>query len=430
VPRHAALHVDDPRAVGQRIRAAREEAGLSQRQLAFTGCTAAYISRIEAGARVPSLQLIHEFARRLRVSPEFLATGVENFNVDENVLVDAEVALRLGDVEEAERVFRAHLTPHDPARPAALAGLGQIAYREGNDGEAVDYLEEAIESRGRLLADPTAVDTLGRAYAATGALEDAVALFERARAEAQAAEAPVERLRFDVLLANALIDSGRFDRAEEILSESIRLTVELHDPLAEARVYWSQSRLHVVRNDPYLAARYARKALDILQRTENDSYVAQAYHLLAYAEVAAGNPREAWRLLERGRELFGGRFTEREDAKFALEEARTLLALGRLPAAAKAAGRALDIIDALDPQDRGRSYFVLGDVFRANGETARARDLYERSIALLEDSGRPYLLDAATRLSDLLEAEGDPEAAYRTLKQALGTSRANAPAAP
>jgi tetratricopeptide (TPR) repeat protein len=428
VPRRAALHVDDPRAVGQRVRAAREEAGLSQRQLAFPGCTAAYISRIEAGARVPSLQLIHEFARRLGVSPEFLATGVENFNVDENVLVDAEVALRLGHVDEAERVFSGHLGPHDPARPAALAGLGQIAFRSGDDVGAIEYLEDAVESRGRLLADPAAVDTLGRAYAATGALEAAVALFERARGEAQEAGAPVERLRFAVLLANALIDSGRFDRAEEILSESIQLTNELHDPLAEARVYWSQSRLHVVRNDPYLAARYARKALDILQRTEHDSYVAQAYHLLAYAEVAAGNPREAWRLLERGRVLFGGRFTEREDAKFALEEARTLLALGRLPAAAKAASRALDVIDALDPQDRGRAYFVLGDVFRENGETARAQDLYERAVALLEDAGRPFLLEAATRLSDLLESEGDPEGAYKTLKRAIRLTRASAPA--
>ena len=46
-------HYDDPVAVGRRLHAAREAAGISQRDLAFPGCSAAYISRIERGERVP-----------------------------------------------------------------------------------------------------------------------------------------------------------------------------------------------------------------------------------------------------------------------------------------------------------------------------------------------------------------------------------------
>ncbi len=75
MPRRPSTHVDDPVAVGRRLRKAREAAGVTQRDLSFEGCTAAYISRIEAGARVPSLQILHEFARRLGVRPEYLATG-------------------------------------------------------------------------------------------------------------------------------------------------------------------------------------------------------------------------------------------------------------------------------------------------------------------------------------------------------------------
>ena len=75
MPRRPSNHVDDAVAVGERLRQARIDAGLTQRELAFEGCTAAYVSRIEAGARVPSLQIIHEFAKRLDVTPEFLATG-------------------------------------------------------------------------------------------------------------------------------------------------------------------------------------------------------------------------------------------------------------------------------------------------------------------------------------------------------------------
>jgi transcriptional regulator with XRE-family HTH domain len=68
-------YFDDPVLLGGRLRETREAAGLSQRELSFPGCTAAYISRIEKGERVPSLQLIREFAVRLDVSEEFISHG-------------------------------------------------------------------------------------------------------------------------------------------------------------------------------------------------------------------------------------------------------------------------------------------------------------------------------------------------------------------
>src|SRR6476469_3968152 len=87
-------HYDDPAAVGRRVYEAREAAGLSQRELAFPGCSAAYISRIERGERVPSLQVMRELARRTGVTEEQLAFGREK--------VDPAVAERLRAVEAAE----------------------------------------------------------------------------------------------------------------------------------------------------------------------------------------------------------------------------------------------------------------------------------------------------------------------------------------
>src|SRR5579871_6877399 len=364
MPRSLTTHIDNPRAVGVRLKEARDRAGLSQRQLAFPGCTAAYISRLEAGARVPSLQMINQLALRLDVAGQWLATGVEPSPVEPAELLEAEVALRLGDVDEAERHYRARLQTGDPARAVALAGLGQIAFRRERFDEAITLLESALSARGgSLLADPGATDTLGRSLAIVGNLESAIALFERAVAEATASEAPVETLRFSVLLANALIDAGAHGRAEQSLAGVIRLAEGSTDPVTAARVYWSQSRLHSMRSESELAARYARRALEILERTENDSYVAMAHHLLAYAEIEAGNHAAALELLERGRALFGKDLGRRDDARFAVEEARALTGLGRNAEAARAAARALEIIDAMQPADRGRSYVVLADVF-------------------------------------------------------------------
>lgn len=65
----------DTRQVGRRIREVRQVRNLTQRQLAFPGCTYAYISRVENGERTPSLGALITLAERLDVSPLWLATG-------------------------------------------------------------------------------------------------------------------------------------------------------------------------------------------------------------------------------------------------------------------------------------------------------------------------------------------------------------------
>src|ERR1044071_9674784 len=222
MPRGPATHVDDPAGVGERLKAARLAAGLSQRQLAFTGCGPAYISRIEAGLRVPSLQVIHEFARRLGVAPEYISHGQAPDDDPETPLLQAGVALRLGAVDEASNAFEALADKPGPHQARALAGLGQIAFRAGRIHEAVRRLEQslALHER-RLLRDPAAVDTLARAYAATGALERAVAVLEEAVEQARNASATVEVLRFGVLLAHALIDLNQFPRAQALDRKSV-----------------------------------------------------------------------------------------------------------------------------------------------------------------------------------------------------------------
>jgi transcriptional regulator with XRE-family HTH domain len=419
MPRSLTTHIDSARDVGRRLREARTKAGLSQRQLAFPGCTAAYISRLEAGARIPSLQMVNQLAARLDVTGSWLATGVDAVLAEPADLVEAEVALRLGELETAEALYRTHVDAGDPARATALAGLGQVAFARGDAKGAVELLEQALALRnGRALVDPGAVDTLGRAYMQVGGLTPSVELFERAVAEAVEAEAVLEELRFSVVLANVLIDRGDFVRAETVLARVMRITDESGDPIAAARLYWSQSRLHSRRDEPRLAGRYARRALEILERTENDAFVAMAYHLLATTEVEAGNGGEALRLLEYGRELRGGELDAPGEARFGTLEARALLLAGRPIDAARAATRALGSLESLGPGDRGLTFVALADVFRAAGDNERARLLLEEALDLLLEHRPRRALEAARKLADLLEAHGDTSGALAVLKRA------------
>ena len=116
-------HYDDPVAVGRRLHSAREAAGISQRELAFPGCSAAYISRIERGERIPSLQVIRELARRIGVSESTLAYGRERIDARvSDAMTAVEVAEAAGDRNELVKAYRglARAATHAAkARPAA-----------------------------------------------------------------------------------------------------------------------------------------------------------------------------------------------------------------------------------------------------------------------------------------------------------------------
>lgn len=65
----------DATAIGRRIREARQQVGLSQRDLASVGMSYSYISRVEVGQRRPSIRALRLLAPRLRVSAHWLETG-------------------------------------------------------------------------------------------------------------------------------------------------------------------------------------------------------------------------------------------------------------------------------------------------------------------------------------------------------------------
>jgi transcriptional regulator with XRE-family HTH domain len=61
--------------IAERLRRLRLERGMSQRDLSSPGVSYAYISRIEAGARTPSVKAMRLLARKLGITEEQLETG-------------------------------------------------------------------------------------------------------------------------------------------------------------------------------------------------------------------------------------------------------------------------------------------------------------------------------------------------------------------
>src|SRR5438105_15631411 len=132
--------------VGTRLKRLRVARGFSQRDLSSPGVSYAYISRIEAGARTPSVKALRKLAQKLGVSVEYLETGRDIREVDDRELrlADAELELRLdSDVSAAEQKLTALYAEAIAAGDVASAvrarvALGLAAAQRGSYLEAVE----------------------------------------------------------------------------------------------------------------------------------------------------------------------------------------------------------------------------------------------------------------------------------------------------
>ena len=430
MPRQKSTHVDDPRAVGERLKAAREKAALSQRQLAFPGCSPAYISRIEAGDRIPSLQLLRELGRRLGVTEDYLATGTAARS-DSFSLVEAEIALRLDDLDRARELYSAALeraaTPRH--RSAAEEGFGHLAFRSGDLREAIRLFEQALVTSGdEDWQRPSLAESLGRAYALVGELEPCIAIFDRCLAAFERVEDHVEIIRFSCLLGYALSDRGDFDRAEAVVTKALAAGRESFDPYMRARVYWSKAKLHIDQGDADAASRYAYQALAALEMTEDLHYTGLAHQLIAHIELERDHPEDALEHLEEGWRLVEQTGTPIERAHFLVEEARALARLGEREKAALLAAEIIGLLDDAEPAEVGRVYAVLADIAVGLEDHDRARELYGTAVELLE-SNTPNrdLIEVYAKLANVLEEQGRTDEAYAYMKRAVGMKQAVTP---
>jgi tetratricopeptide (TPR) repeat protein len=421
LPRLKSQHVDDSTAVGRRLKEARLAKGLNQRSISFEGCSPSYISRIEAGQRVPSLQILRVLARRLDTSADYLATGeVPPKGV---TLVHAEIALRLQDFEEAEAEFMSALADavDDRVRSAAVEGLGHIALRRGDERAAIRLFEEGLalvgggpESR------PTLAEGLAGAHLIIGEVDASIALLERCAQHYRQAGDPVLYTRFAAFLAYALTANGEVEAAAESIDDALEHIRDIWDPYARARLYWARSRQLTADAKIDLAADYAGQALHILQATEHSNLIADALRRLAYVCRELGRPSEASELLRDGTPLIQASGRTADVVRYRLEQARAFLATGQTT---KAVSIAADVAGIIGANGDGDAQLMLGEIFDDLGERERAAAVYGRAIELLE--GRPPsrgLTRGHRRLAQLLKEDGRTEEALEVLERVLRLS--------
>jgi transcriptional regulator with XRE-family HTH domain len=401
--------------VGGRLRRLRVERGMSQRELSAPGVSYAYISRIEAGARRPSVKALRMLARKLGVSPEYLETGSEIRDTErrELRLADAELRLRLDQddvpVADLEEILAESESLGDAvAASRARIVLGLVAARAGDNRKAIAYLETAVESD--LVAASSRPDvfaTLGRAYASAGEPGKAVELFERGldETERESPDDVASQVRFATYLSYALTDLGELDRARSVVQDALQHGENVVDPYTRVRLYWSLGRISLESNKPLIALEHFRRAVALLEATEDTLHLARAHLAVAGSAILTDALDDAGRHLDTADRLLGPRpepidrvmlLRMRADLAVRRGDAETAVRLG-----AEAAEAASDL-----PAQRGLALAAQASGLALTNET-RADAVYREAIELLLEHGtRRDRADAVRAYARYLRTNG------------------------
>ena len=381
--------------LGERLRRLRRERGLSQRDIASPGVSYAYVSRIEGGARQPSVKALRKLARKLGVSAEYLETGSDLTEAAQRELrlADAEIRLRLDeDREGAEQSLQGLLTEATAAgdRPGALRAriaLGLAAAKRDDQAETVKQLEEAIESPALLPSQRADVfATLGQSYSALGRGDQAVALFERSLEDAtrQTPNDAAMLVRFATYLSYALTDLGEMGRAETVMNDALERAGDAADPYTRVRLYRSLARSSELEGKSAAALDYVRRAIALLETTEDNLHLARAHVLCAWIMGLQGKDAEDH--LEVAEQLFGPRPDRSDLALLRIEQARRAVLVEDGETAVARAQEALELLGDQHGAEQGSASWAYADGLALRGETDAADEAYRRAVDLMAEN--------------------------------------------
>jgi transcriptional regulator with XRE-family HTH domain len=365
--------------IGARLKRLRLQKGLSQRDLSSPGVSYAYISRIEAGARTPSVKALRKLSQKLGVSVEYLETGRDIRDVDDRELrlADAELELRLAeDVSAAEQKLERILAEASSAGDASAAvrariALGLAAAQRGEHLAAVERLEAAVADE-RVPGPhrrPDLYTNLGQCYAALGAPDRAVRLFERCldQVREQVPEDGTIAIRYATFLSYAQTDAGDYDQAAQTIRDALAVLDDDSDPYTRVRLYWSLGRLRVIEGNSAEALDYIRSAIALLNATDDTLTLARA-HLVERA-------RDALALL--------GNFHGEEQGYAVRALARGLALQGDATGAIEAYRRAVDLLTVHTRRaDAGEAALEWAGFLREHGREDEAEPILRRAYDL------------------------------------------------
>src|SRR5256885_1631881 len=259
---------------------------------------------------------------------------------------------------------------------------------------------------------------LGVTYLDLGRPEQAAELYERCLDELGAREEDdtTARVRFATHLSYALSNLGRFVEAREILADLTSRASAIVDPYARIRLYWSLARLAAMEGHGRMALRHLRRAIALLEATEDTLHLARAHLLSSEILILDGKADEAAPHLEAAERLFDLGGDARDLGAVRAQQAKRAALLGD---AEEASRRATESLELTGDAPLGSASFALGQAHALRGEVDEADRTFRTAVDRLGQGGDwREAVQACRAWSDVLRDAGRMAEAFEVLEQA------------
>lgn len=386
------MNRDDKAGLGERIRRARIERGLSQRDVALPLLTPSYVSLIESGKRIPSPDALEHIAGALGTDPVELRTG-------RSPGAEAELELRL---QEARRSLHAGERDEATAQAESVREEAQADGWPRVEAKALCVLAVAEEHQGR----PDAALDL---YHAAEALWRSEPLHLRYEAITGVARCYLEKgdSRLGIHILNEYLEqldrSGQPDPVARMRAHGALVACYMHVGLRHKAAHEAEQALRFapLMDDPAeLACLHMNVASSLLSQGRHADAVDAARKAEQHFSMLDWKLGAAWAQMNRGIVLL-----EKHDlagARVAFEEA-----LDRLASVSNA-----------EP-DRANVLNELAQVERMSGRPARAQARLAEARAQLGEDGPPIIRATNHREMGRALVKKDPASAEKELRTAM-----------
>jgi tetratricopeptide (TPR) repeat protein len=418
--------VDDSqlaRGIGESIRTARLNAGLTQRQLAEGRYTKAYISALEKGHAKPSMAALNFIAGRLGLPAAQLLPG-------ENVRwprLEADLLLASGRWQEAVDAYEdLTQTAIDRAAHAEiLRGQAEALCRLGRGMDAIKPATEAMDLFRALRRDHDAVLAgywLANALYLAENTAEARSVVRMLLDQVRAGVAVEPDLQMRLLIGASYVETwdGNHHAAVTYLEEARALSADLDDRRRASFLAALASACHD-SGDLERAIRAGNQSLALFRAADAQHETALLENNLANAYLAVGNLVRATELVAQAHRAHEQSGDDHELGSVLDTEARIRLAGGDVETAMDLAGRAIEAARAADNRKALTDAQVT--MARAHVQSSRpkqALELYEQAAAGLRQHGpHTRLAEVLGEWADVVADLGDHAKAYELTREAL-----------
>ncbi|MCM4083094.1 helix-turn-helix domain-containing protein [Paractinoplanes hotanensis] len=424
-PAHGDSAVNQPE-FGQRLKARRTALRMSQRQLAGNFVTPSYISLLEAGARVPTLDVVVYLARTMDTPlEELLGEEVLKLTVPEEprktqlfAQVLARSASDVGDHQQARQFLQQALdaAKADGSQERILEiglELQDVLRALGDHDGRLALLEELVD----LPLTQTTPELQVVIRTDLAAVQRDVGQLRDARRTAHLAlnqlshpgiTGTSEHVRLLGVIISVLCEAGEFEQVDPLITEMLDVAQRLNWPGFVGRAHWVASMAYAQMGRPAQAYEHFAQARSVLAFP-----TMPLIDWLRFCRSAASVLLDIGDDLETANQwLQDAETTSRmlnipaESATVALLRARYEVAVGDLDSALRRYAELTVEDSPLVGLDLMSGYLGHGNALRQAGDNTRAIEVLRRAVDVCERSGLYQLASQVWRQIDELKNVG------------------------